>query len=115
MIIIEDIRNLRCGLDTKTEDIKLEYLRYGLKEIARAHFIAVVNGNQIIILKDRSGLPIGRIYNINLLPEIILNRLIEKDHINIKNIIFYLSKYNINSSECLDLSRHFERLSFEKS
>jgi hypothetical protein len=112
---IFDVRDLiNCGLDIETKNITNFNLRMELKQISGASLIIVVNGEELIVLKDRLSGISREVHSISMLPVFIYQNLIEVKENLVYNTIIDLSKY-LDSKKATELSRFFERIAFERT
>ena len=113
-MFITDIRDCTCGLDKPTDKISIYDVKISQEQISGAHLIVVVNGQEIIVLKDRYEGSSNKIYPVSMLPIFVLTNLIEDSDALVFNVIKNLSKY-LNSKEATELSKQFEKIAFERS
>ena len=118
MIVILDIRELSCGLDTKTDDIMLDHVNMSMNRIAKAHIIAVTNGKELRLLKYR-GFPNDHMlalgtYSINMLPILLYfgQESMETGSVDLYRWIEILSG-KLKSKQLSDLSKKFEKRAVE--
>ena len=116
-LLLTDIRQLSCGLNTPTEKLTIDHLTIGYTTISKFHVIIVTNGKEFKVLKDRHGhSQENKVYPIQALIFFIYryqSDMIEIGSVNAADWIVELTRF-LTSKELADMSKTFEKLAFEK-
>lgn len=117
MFILIDIRKLSCGLDTPTEDINMSHIPGPVETLLNAEVVAVTNGDEIKILKDRHGIhQVNKVFHIKELIFFIYRYQTDQEigTLDPKQWILKLTKF-LNSKDLRQMSIEMEKLAFEKT